>query len=92
MQEKSFSELQRLMTVLHEGCVQAEEEHRARCVWGVEWVEGGGYWGVLGGWGVLGSGIGGGGRGGVLHSTERNRVNQSTLPHYIFLVNPLMSI
>lgn len=30
LQEKSMSELQQLMTVLHEGCVQAEEEHRAR--------------------------------------------------------------
>lgn len=30
LKEKSLSELQRLMTVLHDGCVQAEEEHRAR--------------------------------------------------------------
>ena len=30
LQEKSMTELQRLMTVLHDGCVQAEEEHRAR--------------------------------------------------------------
>lgn len=32
LQEKSMTELQRLMTVLHEGCVQAEEQHRARFV------------------------------------------------------------
>jgi len=30
LQEKSMSELQRLMTVLHEGCIQAEDEHRAQ--------------------------------------------------------------
>ena len=33
LQEKSLSELQRLMTVLREGCVQAEEEHRVKYVW-----------------------------------------------------------
>ena len=33
LQEKSMTELQRLMTVLHEGCVQAEEEHQARYMW-----------------------------------------------------------
>ncbi len=30
LQEKSLSELQRLMTVLREGCTQAEEEHRIK--------------------------------------------------------------
>ena len=32
LQEKSMTELQRLMTVLQEGCVQAEEQHRAKYV------------------------------------------------------------
>lgn len=32
LQEKSLSELQRLMVILHDGCVQAEEQHRAKYV------------------------------------------------------------